>query len=120
MVWKQGLLHHDDVLFFSYEIIKKYAFALDVLRAQFPYFLVDEFQDTSPIQIEILKLIAQKETIIGVVGDEAQSIYKFLGAVPGQLQNFTLPGMLLFEIKDNHRSSNQIVNLLNAIRPVLP
>jgi len=119
MVWKQGLLHHDDVLFFSYEIIKKYAFALDVLRAQFPYFLVDEFQDTSPIQIEILKLIAQKETIIGVVGDEAQSIYKFLGAVPGQLQNFTLPGMLLFEIKDNHRSSNQIVNLLNAIRPVL-
>lgn len=119
MVWKQGLLHHDDVLFFSYEIIKKNSFVLDVLRAQFPYFLVDEFQDTSPIQIEILQLIAQKETIIGVVGDEAQSIYKFLGAVPGQLQNFTLPGMLFFEIKDNHRSSNQIVALLNAIRPIL-
>lgn len=116
MLWKQGLLHHDDVLFFSYEIIKKKPFVLDVLRAQFPYFLIDEFQDTSPIQIEILKLIAQKDTIIGVVGDEAQSIYKFLGAVPGQLESFTLPGILSFEIKDNHRSSNQIVDILNIVR----
>ncbi|WP_290799431.1 UvrD-helicase domain-containing protein [Flavihumibacter sp. UBA7668] len=119
MVWKKGLLHHDDILFFSHQIIKKLPFALEVLRAQFPYFIVDEFQDTSPIQIEILRLIGQKETIVGIVGDEAQSIYKFLGAVPGQLKAFTLPGMKLFEIKDNHRSSNQIVDLLNKIRPTL-
>ncbi|MBS1574718.1 MAG: ATP-dependent helicase [Bacteroidetes bacterium] len=119
MIWKQGLLHHDDVLFFSFEIIRKLPFALEVLRAQFPYFLVDEFQDTSPIQIEILKRISAKETIVGIVGDEAQSIYKFMGAAPGQLENFILPGIVSFEIKDNHRSSNQIVELLNLVRPKL-
>jgi DNA helicase-2/ATP-dependent DNA helicase PcrA len=119
MVWKQGLLHHDDVLFFSYQIVKKLPFSLEVIRAQFPYFLVDEFQDISPIQIEILRLIGQKETIVGLVGDEAQSIYEFLGVVPGQLKNFSLPGINEYEIKDNHRSSNEIVSLLNKIRPSL-
>lgn len=119
MVWEKGLLHHDDVLFFSYEIVRLLPFVLEVMRANFPYFLIDEFQDTSPIQIQLLKLIAQKETIVGVVGDEAQSIYSFLGALPGQLQSFQLAGMALYEIKDNWRSSNQIVGLLNKLRPTL-
>ncbi|MGX5858288.1 UvrD-helicase domain-containing protein [Dyadobacter jiangsuensis] len=116
MTWEKGLLHHDDVLFFSYKLVTEKPFILDVLRACFPYFLVDEFQDTSPIQLAILKLIAQKETVLGVVGDEAQSIYGFLGAKPGQLGNFKLPDILEFKIEDNWRSSNQIVALLNSLR----
>nr|WP_295933439.1 ATP-dependent helicase [uncultured Dyadobacter sp.] len=116
MTWERGLLHHDDVLFFSYKLVTEKPFILEVLRACFPYFLVDEFQDTSPIQLAILKLIAQKETVVGVVGDEAQSIYGFLGAKPGQLGNFKLPDILEFKIEDNWRSSNQIVTLLNRLR----
>ena len=44
MLWAKGLLHHDDVLFFSYELARKKPFVLTVLRAKFPYFLVDEFR----------------------------------------------------------------------------
>lgn len=50
--WKQGLISHDDVL-------------------------IDEFQDTSPIQSKLIEMIAEKETVIGVIGDACQSIYSF-------------------------------------------
>lgn len=116
MMWSEGYLHHDDVLFFSYQVLKNNPFVLEILRACFPYFLVDEFQDTSPIQIEILALLAAKETMVGVIGDEIQSIYSFLGAVPGQLHSFNLPGIKEYVIKDNWRGSNEIVALLNLIR----
>ena len=116
IAWGKGILHHDDVLYFSFELIKKHPFLLTVIRAKFPYFLVDEFQDTSPIQIKLLYQIAKEETIVGVVGDELQSIYEFLGAVPGQLAGFVLPDMDEYEIKDNWRSSDEIVELLNNIR----
>ncbi|WP_406825432.1 UvrD-helicase domain-containing protein [Pedobacter sp. KACC 23697] len=119
LLWSKGLLHHDDVLFFSYELVRKKPFVLTVLRAKFPYFLVDEFQDTSPIQIALLKLIGAQETIIGVVGDEIQSIYSFLGAVPGQLNSFSLPNITDYEIQGNWRSTNEIVGLLNRLRPTL-
>lgn len=119
ILWSKGLLHHDDVLFFSYELARKFPFVLTVLRAKFPYFIVDEFQDTSPIQIALLKLIAANETIVGIVGDELQSIYSFLGAVPGQLNSFTLPNIAEYEILGNWRSSDKIVGLLNQLRPTL-
>lgn len=119
ILWREGNLHHDDVLFFSYELIRAYPFILTVLRAKFPYFLVDEFQDTSPIQIEILRQVGQTETIVGVVGDEIQSIYSFLGAVPGQLATFSLIGINEYQINDNWRSTNEIVKILNRIRPNL-
>ena len=116
MIWELGLLHHDDVLFFSAQLCNQFPFVLDVLRAVFPYFLVDEFQDTSPIQIKLLTKLSLRETVVGVVGDAAQSIYGFLGAAPNQLHEFILPNMAEYRIDDNWRSSNQIVTLLNKVR----
>ncbi len=87
-----------------------------VLRAKFPYFFLDEFQDTSPIQSEIIKKISIKETIVGVIGDKAQSIFSFQGASMQQFIDFTLPSIENFEIQDNWRSTNQIISVLNKIR----
>jgi DNA helicase-2/ATP-dependent DNA helicase PcrA len=120
LYWQEGTLSHDDVLFFSYQIIKNCPFVLDVIRAKFPYFLIDEFQDTSPIQAAILKLLAEKETIVGVIGDPAQSIYSFQGADEKQFESFTLPNIQSYTIADNRRSTIQIIDLLNYIREDMP
>ncbi len=64
----------------------------------------------------ILEQIGQTETIVGIIGDRAQSIYKFQGADPAQFPAFALPNMTDYQMADNRRSTNQIVDLLNAIR----
>lgn len=114
--WANGKIDHDDVLFFSYILVTKYPFILKVLRAKFPYFFLDEFQDTNPIQSKIIKLIAEEETIVGIIGDPAQSIYSFQGASLKEFNNFQLENMVEYQILENRRSSNQIIDLLNSVR----
>lgn len=114
--WQEGRLDHDDVLYFSYELITRYPFTLNILRAKFPYFFIDEFQDTNPIQAKIISLLAEEETIIGVIGDPAQSIYSFQGANIEEFKNFKIDNLEKYTITENRRSSNQIINLLNELR----
>jgi len=114
--WSKGILHHDDILYFSWLLLEKYPSILEILRAKFPYIFVDEFQDTNPIQAAILKKIAEKESVIGVIGDKAQSIYKFQGADVTQFVNFKLNGMIEYKIEGNHRSTEEIIRVLNIIR----
>lgn len=117
MAWSKGVLHHDDVLFFSYNLLEKYPFILSVLNAKFPYFFIDEFQDSNPIQVRILTMLGQTETKIGIIGDKAQSIYSFQGAMPNQFNEFCLHQIADYKILDNRRSTKQIINFLNIIRP---
>ncbi|WP_434305392.1 UvrD-helicase domain-containing protein [Clostridium botulinum] len=116
MYWKNGKLDHEDILFFSYILIKENPFILAVLRAKFPYFYIDEFQDTNPIQSFILDEIRKTESNIGVIGDKAQAIYGFQGADVHQFTNFQIEPLNLHTIIENHRSSNQIIKFLNSIR----
>lgn len=116
MFWEKGIIHYEDILAFAWEILNISEDTLRVIRSKFPYFFIDEFQDTNPIQTEIIKLIAKKETIVGVIGDKAQSIYEFQGADVKQFNDFVLPGMLTFKMEDNHRSTEQIINILNIVR----
>nr|WP_251137005.1 ATP-dependent helicase [Exiguobacterium sp. s193] len=114
--WENGFLSHDDVLFFSYKLLKQNDEINRILRAKFPYMLLDEFQDTSPLQAEIIKIIAQKETIVGVIGDPCQSIFSFQGTDEMLFENFELKNIKNYYLENNHRSTTQIISLLNHIR----
>lgn len=116
LYWPEGKLSHDDVLYFAYRIVKEKPEVLDIIRAKFPYILIDEFQDTSPIQTEILKMIGEKETFVGVIGDICQSIYSFQGADVDLFREFSLEGMKIYILSGNRRSTNQIINVLNHMR----
>lgn len=114
--WKKGKIDHNDVLFFSVILINKYPFILNILRAKFPYIFLDEYQDTSPIQAYIINKIKEKETIVGVIGDKAQSIYSFQGADCSLFYNFKVDTNCDFTILENRRSSYEIVSFLNILR----
>ncbi|MFJ7817772.1 UvrD-helicase domain-containing protein [Bacillus toyonensis] len=116
LYWQEGKIDHNDVLYFSYELIMRYPFILKVLRAKFPYFFIDEFQDTNPIQAKIISLLAEEETVVGVIGDPAQSIYSFQGASIEDYLKFKVDNLSEYTITENRRSSNQIIDLLNGIR----
>lgn len=116
MMWEKGLLHHDDVLFFSFQIINKFPFVINILNAKFPYIFIDEFQDSNPIQVEIFKKLGLGESKIGVIGDIAQSIYSFQGADYNQFQIFSFQDMKEYILNENRRSSNEIIDALNDVR----
>jgi DNA helicase-2/ATP-dependent DNA helicase PcrA len=97
MLWAKGYIHHDDVLFFSWILINKYPFLLTILRAKFPYFFVNEFQDTNPIQVKIVQKIAEEETIVGVVGIKHSQFIHFRERIQRSL--IPLPSLILASIK---------------------
>ena len=119
LAWQKGYIHHDDLLFFTYKILEKIPFIATVIAAKFPYIFIDEFQDCNPIQVHAVKKFAEK-AIIGIIGDKAQSIYGFAGAEPKEFENFQLPNLQYYQMKENRRSSNEIIDLLNHIRPSFP
>ena len=104
---------------FSDDDLESNPTALYAIRVKFPFIFVDEFQDTNPLQTLLIKLIGQKSTIVGVVGDIAQSIYSFQGAQPTDFKNFTINGgreLKEYAINGNRRSTKNIVNFCNYLR----
>jgi DNA helicase-2/ATP-dependent DNA helicase PcrA len=114
--WREGILHHEDVLYFSYLIIKTAPRTLEFIRNKYPYILIDEFQDTTDLQTWIIKKIAESETNVGVIGDLAQSIYKFTGAKRSDFETFELKDISSFKLENNHRSTGKIIDFLNCLR----
>lgn len=114
--WKDGHLDHDDVLRFAHLLLTDHPPLLDHLSARFPYVFVDEFQDTSPLQAELVRWMAERGATVGVIGDAEQSIYGFNGAAPEQFMDFELPGVVDYVIEGNRRSTDRIVEVLNRVR----
>lgn len=89
---------------------------LEKIRSKFDYMLIDEYQDTNPIQDRIFYLIAEPKFNICVVGDEDQSIYGFRGASVENFRNFAkvYKNSMVIKLEDNFRSGNQIVNFTDS------
>lgn len=92
----------------------------DVLRyyqSIFQYVLVDEYQDTNYAQYIIVKMLAEPENRISVVGDDAQSIYSFRGADIRNILTFQqgYPDAKLFKLEQNYRSTQTIVKAANSL-----
>ena len=120
-IWNIGnRLSFDEILYFGLRILEEYPLALYLIRSEFPYILLDEYQDTNPIQNIIVRLISEKESIITVIGDIAQSIYSFQGANYREFKEFSLPkspyDLVEYVIDGNRRSNQNIIHLLNYMR----
>lgn len=112
-------LTHNEILYFGYRILQSNHTALYATRVRFPMIFVDEFQDTNPLQTLLIKLIGEKSTVIGTIGDTAQSIYSFQGAKPSQFLLLNIDGSrnnVQYSISGNRRSTQNIVNFCNFLR----
>ena len=107
----------DDMLIKTYELLRSNKAALERVRSVYRYILVDEFQDINKVQFEALKLIANPNNNIFVVGDEDQSIYGFRGSRPDFLlefeEYFSNTKKVLLDI--NYRSKGEIINIANRL-----
>ena len=87
------------------------------MRRQYKWFVVDEFQDVSPIQSALLDLWLGGRDEICVVGDPAQTIYSFAGARASYLTEFPtkFPGTTGVELVRNYRSTPQVIAAANTL-----
>ncbi|QUH24783.1 ATP-dependent helicase [Serpentinicella alkaliphila] len=113
---QNNLIDYDDMLTISYEILLNNPKLLDYLRNKYSYIQVDEAQDTSPIQFEIIKLLAYPKNNIVFVGDDDQSIYRFRGTKPEIMLNFPkqFNNTKSYFMEQNFRSTENIINLANS------
>lgn len=101
-----------NIIYFSYRLLLEQTSISQALACRFCWILVDEFQDTSALQVEILRLIAARnKTKFFLVGDPHQSIFGFAGARPNLMEEFVheINAESNFSLLTNFRSSEPIV-----------
>jgi DNA helicase II / ATP-dependent DNA helicase PcrA len=86
---KSNAMDFDDLLFYLVQLFRDHEEVLKEYQALFQYIMVDEFQDTNPIQYKIIRMLSQEHKNICVVGDEDQSIYSWRGADIRNILNFS-------------------------------
>ena len=116
-MYKQNALDFDDLLMLTVKIFQNFPEVLKKYQKKFTYILVDEYQDTNQAQYLLLSLLAVSRDIF-VVGDDAQSIYKFRGSDITNILNFEkdYPESLVIKLEQNYRSTK---NILEAAQKVI-
>ena len=115
--FKNGAMDFDDLLLKMYELLHNFPEALHKYQHKFKYILIDEYQDTNPVQYQITKLLAAVHENICVVGDDAQSIYSFRGATIENILQFQkdYDDVKVVKLEQNYRSSQHIIHVANEV-----
>lgn len=112
-----GEISHDEVLILANAMFKKYPKLCTILKDKYQFIFVDEYQDTSPLVIEILLKylqISSHKNIVGFFGDSMQSIYD---RSVGNIDEYVSRGIVYkVEKTQNRRNPNAIINLANKLR----
>lgn len=105
----------DDLLCKTLELLKTNADIRERYQEKFRAVLVDEHQDTNPIQSRLIDLFAERHRHLMVVGDDAQSIYSWRGADFRNIMGFQnrYPQGTIYKIETNYRSTPEILTLAN-------
>ena len=114
---KNNALDFDDLLMKTVELFKAFPEVLANYQNRFKYIMVDEYQDTNTAQFELIRLLAEANRNICVVGDDDQSIYKFRGANIRNILDFekVYPDAKVVKLEQNYRSTQTILDAANAV-----
>jgi DNA helicase-2/ATP-dependent DNA helicase PcrA len=114
---REGVVDFSELLLRCYELLSRNQQLREHYQERFKHILVDEFQDTNPLQYRWLKLLAGKNNALFAVGDDDQSIYAFRGANVGNMQellrDFHVENVI--KLEQNYRSHGNILDAANAL-----
>ena len=112
-----GTLAFDDMVALAIRLLRECPDVLAEFRARTAYVLVDEFQDTSRDQLELVRILMGDSRNLFLVGDDDQAIYGFRGADPGNIDAAmeSFPGLAILKLETNYRSTFPIVAYANAV-----
>jgi DNA helicase-2/ATP-dependent DNA helicase PcrA len=113
-----GFIDFSMILYYSYRVLAENDFVASGIAAKFKWLLVDEFQDTSAVQLEIFKLLAAHDCSgFFLVGDENQSIYGFAGARPAAAAAFAdhVNCSLEYSLSGNFRSGPKVIDVAEKL-----
>ncbi|MFI8825807.1 ATP-dependent DNA helicase UvrD2 [Streptomyces sp. NPDC053431] len=113
----RDVIDFEDVLLLTVGILQDRHDIADQIRRQYHHFVVDEYQDVSPLQQRLLDLWLGDRDSLCVVGDASQTIYSFTGATPDHLLNFRTrhPNATVIKLARDYRSTPQVVHLANGL-----
>ncbi|MDY6875902.1 MAG: ATP-dependent helicase [Chloroflexota bacterium] len=117
---REQFIDFPNIIYLSYCLMVEQPSIAHAIACRFAWMLVDEFQDTLALQVEMLKLIADRGiTKFFLVGDPHQSIYGFAGACPDLMDEFAdhITAQRNFELLGNFRSSDPIVKHAERLCP---
>lgn len=111
------VMDFEDVLLFTAGMLESEERIAAQVRQQYRHFIVDEYQDVSPLQQRLLDLWLGDRSEVCVVGDANQTIYSFTGATPDYLLNFRrrYPEAEMVKLVRSYRCSPQVVKLANQL-----
>ncbi len=113
----KNALDFDDLIMFAVKLFEEFPETLEKYQEKFRYILVDEYQDTDPIQYRLIKLLSSKYQNLCVVGDDAQSIYSFRNADFRNVLNFEkdYPQAKVITLDQNYRSTQNILDAASKV-----
>lgn len=114
---RNSALDFDDLIYKTVELLKSEEEVLEFYRSRFKYIMVDEYQDTSKAQYELIKLLAREHQNICVVGDDDQSIYGWRGADIRNILEFErdYDDVHVVKLEQNYRSTQVILDAANTV-----
>ena len=117
MLWREGFVDFGDLLALTLRLFDESPETLRRFQEQFRYVLVDEFQDTNPVQFKIVRRLVEKHRNLVVVGDDDQSIYRFRGAHIQNILQFRehFPDAREIVLRRNYRSTREILEVARRV-----
>ncbi|MEG3029711.1 MAG: 3'-5' exonuclease, partial [Oscillospiraceae bacterium] len=114
---KANALDFDDLIYYTVKLFKDNKDVLDYYQNRYKYVMVDEYQDTSTAQFELVSFLGGGHGNICVVGDDDQSIYRFRGATIENILNFEkhYNGAKVIRLEQNYRSTSNILEAANSV-----
>jgi DNA helicase-2/ATP-dependent DNA helicase PcrA len=112
-----GAMDFDDLLMRTAQLFREHPDVLASWRHRFGHVLVDEYQDTNPVQNDLVLQLAEEHRQVTVVGDSDQSVYAFRGADIRNILGFeeAFPDATVVVLEQNYRSTQSILDAANAV-----